>query len=134
MMNDQTMGVVLGQLRTVLAAIGGLLVARGMVTADGLNEIIGAVVICVPAIWSAWEKIKADQAAAAKAHDALNAGIALANASPVNLAPVSAVDAPAVLAGVAASPPVPVVQVPAGAAPVAISAVPAVKSIVKVIP
>jgi hypothetical protein len=132
-MNDQTMQSILGLLRTVLAALGGLMVAKGLVSSDTLNQYIGAFMIVVPAIWSVWEKIKESQAAAAKAHDALNAGIALANASPVNLAPVSAVNAPAVLAAVAASPPVPVVV----RSPLTMAtslAVPAVQSTVKVIP
>ena len=57
-MNEQAMMVLLGQIRTILAAIGGVMVARGLVSDDLVNSIIGAIVIIVPAVWSAWEKIK----------------------------------------------------------------------------
>lgn len=111
-MNDATMNVLLGQLRTVLAAIGGLLVARGMITADGLNEIIGAVVICVPAIWSAWQKIQDERAAKAREVIAVNAGIAHADATAGVTPTASAATAPQIIAAAAAAPAPPIAEVP----------------------
>lgn len=43
-----------GVLRAILGAIGGYFVAKGVVSTDMLNTIVGAVVTLVTAGWSIW--------------------------------------------------------------------------------
>jgi hypothetical protein len=109
-MDNSTVSVVLGQLRTVLAAVGGLLVMRGFLSDETLNQIIGVVVIIVPAVWSAWDKIQSERASKAREVVALNAGIQVADATVGKTNPVSAAAAPAVLEAVATYAPLPVAQ------------------------
>lgn len=49
-------------IRHVLSAAGGFLVAKGVVSADQLPEVIGAVITLAAAGWGFWSKKKAVEA------------------------------------------------------------------------
>lgn len=48
-----------GVVRTVLAALGGYLVAKGVVDAATVTAVAGAIGTLVVAVWSVWVKRKA---------------------------------------------------------------------------
>jgi len=54
-MNDSIKSLI----RHVLSAAGGFLVAKGLVSADQLPEIVGAVITLAAAAWGVWSKKKA---------------------------------------------------------------------------
>jgi len=54
-MNDSIKSLI----RHVLSAAGGYLVAKGLVSADQLPEIVGAVITLVAAAWGYFSKTKA---------------------------------------------------------------------------
>ena len=62
---DKALG---GLVRCAGAAIGGGLVSHGLVSADLMQQVMGALSILVPMIWSAWSKIKAERARIAALH------------------------------------------------------------------
>jgi len=49
-------------IRHILSAAGGYLVAKGLVSADQLPEVIGAVITIVAAVWGYLSKKKAVEA------------------------------------------------------------------------
>ncbi len=49
-------------IRHVLSAAGGFLVAKGVVSADQLPEVVGAVITLAAAGWGFWSKKKAVEA------------------------------------------------------------------------
>lgn len=54
-MNDSIKSLI----RHILSAAGGFLVAKGLVSADQLPEIVGAVITLVAAAWGYFSKAKA---------------------------------------------------------------------------
>lgn len=54
-MNDSIKSLI----RHVLSAAGGFLVAKGLVSADQLPEIVGAVITLAATAWGVWSKKKA---------------------------------------------------------------------------
>jgi|GEM_PF-2682715 len=46
----------LGVLRHVASAAGGVLVARGLIDEGTANELVGAVMVIVPIVWSVLQK------------------------------------------------------------------------------
>lgn len=54
-MNDSS---VKSLIRHALSAIGGYLVARGLVSTDQLPEIVGAIITIGSAAWGVWSKKK----------------------------------------------------------------------------
>jgi hypothetical protein len=54
-MNDSIKSLI----RHVLSAAGGFLVAKGIVSADQLPEVVGAVITLVAAAWGYFSKAKA---------------------------------------------------------------------------
>jgi len=49
-------------IRHILSAAGGYLVAKGVVSADQLPEVVGAVITLAAAGWGFWSKKKAVEA------------------------------------------------------------------------
>lgn len=83
-----------GIIRAVLAAIGGILVGKGYLSADVLNDIIGALVVLATAAWSIFHKqAQADATTAKVASASIVTGTAPVLAMPT-LTPIPA--APAV--------------------------------------
>jgi ABC-type nickel/cobalt efflux system permease component RcnA len=50
-----------GPLRALLAALGATLVARGYFSAEQSDQIIGALLVIIPACWSAWQNYRQQQ-------------------------------------------------------------------------
>jgi len=55
--------VLLGWVRHLISGFGGSLVAQGLLTQDQSNQAVGAVMILVPLMFSAYDKFQAKQAA-----------------------------------------------------------------------
>ncbi len=70
--------VLMGQIRTVLATVGGGLVAHGYINDSTLNLWIGIVMALVPVVWSAYSKFNAEKKTAVREVAAVNAGVAVA--------------------------------------------------------
>jgi hypothetical protein len=84
----------LSAVRSLLIAVGGVLVAQGWLTAELVQQIVGAVLIIGPAVWGMVQKVQADRAAAAQAALALNVGVALADVTVGKTPSVPAAKAP----------------------------------------
>jgi hypothetical protein len=57
-MNQQTQMIIGVIARHSIGAIGGGLVAQGLVTTDQLNTVAGSVVVLISVAWSYWQKRK----------------------------------------------------------------------------
>lgn len=97
-MNEAAKLAVMSVVRSSLIAAGGYAVAKGWITASGLEQIVGAILVLATAMWGAIDKYIAERKAVAREAVAVNAGIAAANASPVNIPSVHPIDVPAVIA------------------------------------
>ena len=60
-----TMDMVMGILRAILAAGGGLLVNKGWMDEGSVETITGAIIVIVTGVWSCISKAKANKALAA---------------------------------------------------------------------
>lgn len=69
--------ILLGQIRTVLALIGGALVTHGVLNATTATEIAGVATALIPIAWSAWSKWQAR----ARVAKAVNVGIVIADST-----------------------------------------------------
>ena len=78
---------ILSQARNLLAAIGGVLVAHGVVTAGWWELASGVATVALPYVWGIWNAYSQDKKAAAREHVALNVGIAIANSQPNVITP-----------------------------------------------
>jgi len=96
-MDEATKQALLSAIRSILAAIGGVLVAKGYTDDQTLQTVIGAVMTIIPIVWGIAHKYQTERQAKAREAVALNAGIAMVNAAPSNVSPVSAENAPAVI-------------------------------------
>jgi len=109
-MDPTTQAVLLGQLRTALASIGGALVMQGYVSSTTMNLALGIVMALVPLVWSAWVHIQAERATKSREAVALNVGIVLADKTAGPTAPVPPEQAAKIIEAVAPTLPVPPVE------------------------
>jgi hypothetical protein len=97
-----------GQLRTVIAVGGGILVAHGYADNALIAEITGLVMAVVPFVWSAARHIQRARAAKIAEALALNVGIEFSNRDPSATPPIPAVLVPDIIAEIAPTlPPIP---------------------------
>ena len=68
--------------RSLLVSVGGSLVAKGVITSDQLSNVVGAIMVILPVIWSVWQK--RESAKLDKAVDTVNAAVASGDASHVS--------------------------------------------------
>lgn len=54
--------IVLGQIRHWVTVLGASLVTKGLLTSDQNNQMIGAVMVVVPLLFSAYDKMQAQKA------------------------------------------------------------------------
>ena len=66
--------MLLGLVRHILTLVGGVLVAKGWLSTDTLEIIIGAILSIAPTIWSTTEKMQVQKAAKAAVVDAAKTG------------------------------------------------------------
>lgn len=62
---------ILSALRTLAAAIGGVLVARGLISEDTLTQILGAASVLGPIAWGVIDKFRAESRTQARIGDAV---------------------------------------------------------------
>jgi len=62
--------VILGLIRHILTTAGGGLVAHGLVTGQQWSDVVGAIMVIVPVMFSAYDKWQAEQARSAAVEEA----------------------------------------------------------------
>ena len=97
-MDQATKDAVLSAVRSLLIVLGSGLVAKGYLSDGVMQQVIGAVMVLLPAAWGIWDKYEAATAAKARDVVAVNAGIALADSTIGATPKVTAFDAPAIIA------------------------------------
>jgi len=95
-MDDVTKQSILGALRTLLAAAGAWMATHKYIPADSANEIVGAVMIIIPILWSRWDKLQSERKTQLREVAAVNAGVAVAGTGSVGPT-VRPVDVPEII-------------------------------------
>lgn len=72
--SNTTNQAILGAIRTLLGILAGWAVGRGFIPADVAGELIGAVMILGPVIWSVYDKYRSERATKAREQLAVQAG------------------------------------------------------------
>ncbi len=88
--------VLMGQIRTILATVGGGLVAHGYINDSTLNLVIGVIMSLIPPVWSAYSKFNAEKKVQVREVAAVNAGVAVAATGTVGPT-VRPVDVPTII-------------------------------------
>lgn len=96
-MNEATKQAILSAVRSILIIFGSIITAHGYASDESVKEVIGALMAAIPIAWGVWDKYQVERKAAAREAVALNAGIAVVNASPTNVSPVHPAEAPAII-------------------------------------
>lgn len=125
-MDDASQQALLSGIRSLLIAAGASLTAKGLIDSTTWNQVVGAIMVILPAAWGAWDKYRSETATKAREAVALNVGIAVADRTAGVTPPVQADHAPAIIKafadvatvpGVTVSPSSPVLPQPAAAQP-----------------
>jgi hypothetical protein len=95
-MDDVTKQALLSALRSILAVVGGSLVAHGVINEGAFNEILGAVMVIIPIAWGIVDKYLSEKKTKAREVVAVNAGIAVVATGEVG-ATVRPADAPEII-------------------------------------
>lgn len=120
MMGDATKQAILSVVRSLLIVAGYWLASHGYIgggapmpgvgyedypsayTGAGmLDQIVGAIMVLISALWGVWDKYRAERAAKAREAVAVNVGIAVSNAEIGLTAPLPAAAVPEVIKVVA---------------------------------
>ncbi|HSW83518.1 MAG TPA: hypothetical protein VLH12_08590 [Usitatibacter sp.] len=80
-MNDAHAETVLTALRALLIAFGGQLVSRGYTDNNTVNEVVGSLMVLIPAAWAAAAHYRAEAKAQAREAVAVNVGIVKADST-----------------------------------------------------
>jgi len=96
-MDQATKDAVLSAVRSLLIVLGSGLVAKGYLSDGVVQQVIGAIMVLLPAAWGIWDKYQVATAAKARDVVAVNAGIALADSTMGATPRVTALDAAAVI-------------------------------------
>jgi hypothetical protein len=77
-MEDQSahMAAALSAVRTILAAIGAVLVTKGVTDQNTLNQVIGAIITLVPLVWGVVDKYLTELTTQRRVSDAVTAATA----------------------------------------------------------
>ncbi len=97
-MDDTVKQSIQSVIRTLLAAAGSWLVAKGLLDNATMNNALGAIMVIIPVVWGIWDKYKTASNTKVREANALNVGIALSNQDPNQTPLVPASEAPKVLA------------------------------------
>ena len=94
-MDNATVQALLSAVRSVLIAIGATLVAKGYLTNENVNAIVGGLLVIGPLIWGIMQKVFAEREAKARVVTALKVGIAVADSTvgPTPIPPDSKIPA-----------------------------------------
>jgi len=96
-MDEASKQALLSALRSILIVIGGTFTARGIMSSEMVDQIVGAMMVILPAAWGIWQKFSAEKKAKAREAIAVNIGIAVADRTPGLTPAVAAINAPEVI-------------------------------------
>lgn len=96
--NDPNTQAVLSAVRSILIAIGGFIVQHGYMTDAAWQQVVGALMVLIPAGWAMVAHYRSEAATKAREAQAVNVGIAVADRTPGITPPVPAANVPAVIA------------------------------------
>lgn len=106
-MDEASKNAVLSAVRSLLLAVGSILVTRGFLSDGEMQQLVGACMVVLPVIWGMYDKFHAEEKAKAREVVALNTGIALSNRDPNPTPPAAAHEVPALIAQASpAAPPI----------------------------
>lgn len=93
-------------IRLILITLGGILSAQGFIAESTVTQIIGAITVIIPAVWSIWDVFHTETKAQAREVNAVQAGIAAAvdPTNAINTPDVSPQTAKAVISTYGAKP------------------------------
>ena len=78
-MDNATLQALMSALRSILIDAGATLVARGYLTNENANSIVGALLVIGPLIWGVAQKFMAERAAKKRETVAVNVGVVVAD-------------------------------------------------------
>lgn len=78
-MDNATLQAFMSAVRSILIAIGATLVARGYLTDENANSIVGALLVIGPLIWGVAQKFMAEREAKKRETVAVNVGVVVAD-------------------------------------------------------
>lgn len=96
-MDDGTKQAVLAAVRTIFLAIGGGFVTKGWIDDATNQQIIGAVMVIIPAVWAIWDKRQVEQKTKDREVIAVNAGVAISNQTSGMTPAIAASEVPKVI-------------------------------------
>lgn len=106
-MDQGTQQGIWSAIRSLLMVAGMWLATHKYIDAAGVNEIVGALMVLLPAGYGVWQKQQAEKDAKAREAKALNVGIAVADATPGKTAAIAPENAPKIIAAVPPAVPAP---------------------------
>jgi hypothetical protein len=74
-MDDTARNALLSAVRTLLGALGGFLVTKGIIDSSTMQDVVGAIMVIIPVVWGAWDKYRAERATKEREKAAVQAGV-----------------------------------------------------------
>jgi hypothetical protein len=74
-MDDTARNALLSAIRTLLGALGGVLVAHGVFDQSTAQDVVGAIMVIVPVVWGMIEKYNVEHAIKEREKAAVQAGV-----------------------------------------------------------
>lgn len=102
-MDDSTKQALLSALRSIMMVAGAALASHGIIKAEDVNMLVGALITVIPIVWGIVDKYIADRKTKDKEIAAVNAGVALAQTTTVGPT-VRSSDVPQIIKDFAPSP------------------------------
>lgn len=99
-MDNATVQALLSAVRSVLIAIGATLVAKGYLTNENVNAIVGGLLVIGPLLWGIAQKFMSERETKTREVIAVNTGIVVADATAGTTTPVAPALVPALLENV----------------------------------
>lgn len=96
-MNEASKQAILSAIRSLLMIAGTTLAARGVLSEENVQTLVGAVMTIIPVAWGVWDKYLSESKTKAREAVAVNVGIAVADRTAGATPPVPVEKAPAVI-------------------------------------
>jgi hypothetical protein len=97
-MNEASKQALLSAVRSLLVIFGSVLSAKGYTDDQTVQAVIGAVMVVITTLWGVVDKYTAEKATKTREVVAVNAGIAIADATPGPTPPAMPRDVPEIIA------------------------------------
>lgn len=81
-MDEASKQALLSVVRSILLAVGTVLTTRGVLNADMVNQIVGAVTVAAPVLWGIWDKYRSEKKTQARVTEAAVTGVDPTKGSP----------------------------------------------------